>query len=190
MSIVSTLENLRHFFRLSGTTGSAHVEELLIKDGYFARAVGEVYFHRYFTRPEAINGVLQSMVDFYYNMSVGNYSVTCDVSLNLNANFSVVDSDGVPPLDNLQPFNVTREQAIGIAFRAGVPRSSFDYAGIVFENGESVKELGSGGRYVWAVSAFVGPSGDVESVARIAFIDPINGKVYAVVDWSTLRVGE
>jgi hypothetical protein len=172
-----------------GVSGVNRGDPVELAMEYLSSKVGGPYFTGYFSRPSAFQDADNStIVGFYYNVTVGSYSESHLVQLNLNSDYKVTDSYGIPPADNLQPYNVTMDEAVGIARAAGVPSENFEFARIIFESSESVKGLGVGGRYVWAVSALVGRSDDVWSVRRIAFIDPSSGKVYDVVDWNTFMV--
>jgi hypothetical protein len=98
-------------------------------------AVGEDYFNSFME----FKGVQytsflppRSVVAYNYHIQVGNYSTTCEIIFIFDLVNRLVYSRGVPPSDNLMPFNVAQEEAINIAQKQVTQRYIEVEAEIVF----------------------------------------------------------
>jgi len=186
-----------HVLDYSGSDGESYKvlqpveisEERLIDMGevakqYIISLYGEVYFDSYFHQPVlSRNGDVGYEVTYVYTVWTSNNLATdFYIVIGFDSQRGLVSSEGLPPLDNLQPFNVTREEAKRIALIAGLPSDNYGLAcELVFWGSDSENDTcGHDYRYVWSVCAWLDPPGVNPRSYLGAAIDPKSGFVYKV----------
>ncbi len=157
-----------------------------VAKGVIVSRVGEDYFNKYFSDPVASYdewaGNLTHYVSFTYHISVGNYSTSQPIYLYFDSNWRLTSgSEYIPVEGNLQPFNVTLEQAKEIAVKAGIPSEPYGLEANLFSfgliPGQPTKYQG---KYNWSVVTWIDPPGANPRRNMYAVIDPITGKLYAI----------
>jgi len=167
---------------LSGSTAplpEIQARELLVE------TVGEEYVMEYFE----LEGVhfndwepddWLTHVAYSYHIQVGDYTATREVDFHFDKMNRFFSCRGVPPADNLMPFNVSREEAINIAMGQVIQRYLEVEAEIWF-----VKRSSNDvplNRYVWHVIFYLtkksSPSGSLIEV----LIDLHSGEVIDVAE--------
>jgi len=157
-----------------------------VAKGVIVSRVGEDYFQRYFSDPTAGYdkwvGNETHGVTFTYHISVGNYSTSQVIYLYFDAKWRLTErSEYIPAEGNLQPFNVTEEQAKEIAVKAGIPPEPYGLEANIGNSGIYPNEPTEyQGKYVWFVRTWIDPPGANPRRNLYAVIDPITGKLYAV----------
>ena len=143
----------------------------------------------------------KSAVAYDYHVQVGNYSTTCEVIFMFDWVNRLVYSRGVPPSDNLMPFNVLRDESIMIAIETNFEKcynitqsdrvvrltQKFFEAGaeILFVE-RSVNDV-SVNRYVWHVIIYLTEKSALSGSLIEVLIDLHSGEVIDVgeVRWSS-----
>jgi hypothetical protein len=146
----------------------------------------------------------KSTVVYDYNIQVGNYSTTCETIFIFDSINRLVYSMGVPPSDNLMPFNVTQEEAIKRAKEeaVGLPPNYYLWfpgedpyakpgryleaeAKIGFVE-RSVNDVPIN-RYVWYVNVYLWPKSAISGILIEVLIDLHSGEVIDVAElrWSS-----
>jgi hypothetical protein len=143
-------------------------------------------------------------VKYDYHIQVGNYSTNYEVIFIFDLIRRLVFSTGVPPSDNLMPFNVTQEEAIKIAMEQafGFPPDYYLWipkedpyakpgrylepeAKIEFVE-HSVNNLPFN-RYVWFVNVYLTEKSAISGTVIVVLIDLHSSEVIDVAElrWST-----
>jgi len=151
-------------------------------------AVGEDYFNSFIElRGVQYTSFLppKSAVAYDYHIQVGNYSTTCEVIFMFDLVNRLLYSRGVPPSDNLMPFNITQEEAINIAQKQVTQRYIEVEAKIVFWE-HSVNDVLLN-RYVWFVNFYLTEKSAISGTLIGVLIDLHNGEVIYVAEigWSS-----
>jgi hypothetical protein len=91
-------------------------------------------------------------------------------------------SYGIPLESNLQPFNVTKEEAMRLAVEAGLPDGPYELeARILCMGGSDILPLrGYEDKYIWEVTSWNDPPWARTRTERHALVDPNTGQVYAI----------
>jgi len=151
---------------------------------YIISLYGEVYFDSYFHQPIlSKNSESGYGVSYVYTVWIGkNWGTDFEVILGFDSQRRLVSFEGLPPLDNLQPFNVTRDEAERIGLMAGLPSDNYGLeCKFVFWGADDENNTcGCEYRYVWSVNAWLDPSGANPRSYLGAVIDPRSGLVYKV----------
>ena len=139
-------------------------------------AVGEDYFNSFMKLKGVQSTTLRppksfTCVVYDYYLQVGNYSTTCEVSFFFDWINRFSRSMGVPPPDNLMPFNVLREEAISIAIETN------------FKKCFNITEVGN--RLVQLTQRYVEVEATILFVERSVNDVPVNRYVWHVVIYLT-----
>jgi hypothetical protein len=128
----------------------------------------------------------KSTVVYDYHIQVGNYSATCEAIFIFDWINRLVYSMGVPPSDNLMPFNVTQEEAINIAQKQVTQRYLEVEAQILFVE-RSVNDVPLN-RYVWQVIFYLTEKSAISGTLIEVLIDLHNGEVFDVarLAWTSM----
>jgi len=124
-------------------------------------------------------------VAYNYHIQVGDYTATRGVRFYFDKMNRLLSSSGVPPADNLMPFNVSREAAIDIALGQVTQRFLEVEAEIRFLK-SSVNDV-QVNRYIWHVSHYLtkksAPSGSLIEV----LVDLHSGEIIdvAAIGWTS-----
>lgn len=145
--------------------------------------VGVDYFNEYFHDPTmrvTTYDANTTMVNYKYRIGVGEYVVDRNVSFYFHPKY--VLSSGIPLESNLQPFNITKEEAIRLAVEAGLPDGPYELeAEIICRGGSDVSPLrGYEDKYIWEVVSWNDPPWARTRTERHALVDPNTGQVYAI----------
>jgi len=146
---------------------------------YIISEVGEDYFNTHFTFRDSITDYRIERgpyrVDFHYNISAGNYATTETVMIYLDSEGNVTETIGVPTERSLMPFKISREDAIRIAKKAGLPEAITGYDVAIHYYGGEIDA------YVWCVGlSFVPESVSYTVGGAGVAIDANSGKVYGI----------
>ncbi|MBN2334558.1 hypothetical protein JXL21_03290 [Candidatus Bathyarchaeota archaeon] len=153
---------------------------------FLVERLGEDYVETYFPKYSiGFNTEIENWlvgVTYYYSIEVGDYNASRGVYFYFDKSGRLFRHDCVPQLDNLQPFTVTKEEAVYTA-KSMVDESYVDMDAELgwvkqFINGTRVD------KYLWSIDFYHsekwGNSGDATRV----LIDPKNGKVLNVDRYS------
>ena len=153
-------------------------------------AVGEDYFNSFMEFKGVQYNLLEpeewlTRVKYDYHLQVGNYSTTWEVFFFFDWMSRFRRSMGVPPSDNLMPFNVTQEEAINIAQKQVTQRYLEVDAKIVFME-QSVNDVPLN-RYVWFVNVYLTEKPAISGTVILVLIDLHSGEVIDVAElrWSS-----
>jgi hypothetical protein len=117
---------------------------------------------------------------FFYDIQIGDYFQQLEISIYFDEDKEFTSGGRIPPVDNLQPFNVTQIQAIVYGVEAGLPIDAHTYeAGILYWK-ETWKEHTPIQRYVWVIHAWHEEPYTDGASATIAYVDPHTGHVYGL----------
>jgi DNA-binding transcriptional ArsR family regulator len=144
--------------------------------------VGIDYFNEYFHDPTmqvTSYDANTTKVVYRYRIGVGEYMVDRNVSFYFH--YNDVMSYGIPLESNLQPFNVTKEEAIRLAVEAGLPDGPYELEAEIFcMGGSDVYPLqGYEDKYIWEVTSWNDPPWARDRTERHALVDPSTGQVYS-----------
>jgi len=179
-------------------------------------AVGEDYFNSFIEFKGVHYNLLEpaewlmsyqlpvARVKYDYHLRIGNYSTNYEVIFIFDLINRLVFSTGVPPSDNLMPFNVTQEEAIKIAMEQAFGFPDDYYLWIPKEDPyakpgryleaeakiEFVKRSVNDvplNRYVWFVNVYLWPKSASSGIVIEVLIDLHSGEVIDVAElrWST-----
>jgi len=145
--------------------------------------VGVDYFKEYFHDPTTKATTYDAntiIVNYKYRIGVGEYVVDQNVSFYFHPKY--VLSYGIPLESNLQPFNVTKEEAMRLAVEAGLPDGPYELeARILCMGGSDILPLrGYEDKYIWEVTSWNDPPWARTRTERHALVDPNTGQVYAI----------
>jgi DNA-binding transcriptional ArsR family regulator len=146
--------------------------------------VGVDYFNRYFHDPTvetSLNNLPNvTRVVYKYRIDVDGYSVDRNVTFYFHQKY--VMSSGIPLESNLQPFNVTRKEAIRLAVEAGLPDGPYELEAEIHDMGGSdlYPLRGYEDKYIWEIMSWNDPPWARTRTERHALVDPSTGQVYAI----------
>jgi hypothetical protein len=149
-------------------------EQLLVDR--LGRAYFEAYFANYtvgFNAEERENWLVG--VTYYYRIQVGDYDVLRGVSFRFDTMGKLIDYDCVPSSDDLQPFTVTRLQAVETAKRL-VNESYVEMDAEILW----IKKMINGtmvDRYLWSVNFYHTGRWSRDGRATRVLIDPKGGVI-------------
>jgi hypothetical protein len=121
----------------------------------------------------------KSTVVYDYHIQVGNYSTTCEAIFIFDWMDRLRYSRGVPPSDNLMPFNVTQEEAINIAQKQVTQRHLEVEAEILFL--EYIHDVPLN-RYVWFVRVYLTEKSAISGTVIVVFIDLHSSEIIDVAE--------
>ena len=145
--------------------------------------VGIDYFNTYFHDPQVIPFTGGTQVIYKYKLSVGNYTTDSNVTLYIFPKY--VDQYGTPSQGNLQPFKVSKAEAIRLALDAGLPSSSYGIEASIQWTPDtdvviSSQNLPYADKYLWEVTSWSAPLWATSRTFKEALVDPITGSVYVI----------
>ena len=142
--------------------------------------VGVDYFNTYFHDPTVETDVNFTKVEYKYHIVVDGYTVDRDVTFYVYSNR--VFKYGLPVEGNLQPFNVSKEEAIQLALNVGLPSSNYPLeAEIHWDSNTDIRPLPPyADKYVWVVTSWSDPPWAWTRTERHALVDPNTGQVYVI----------
>jgi DNA-binding transcriptional ArsR family regulator len=122
-------------------------------------------------------------VTFEYHIQVSNYSATREIDFYFDRFNRFIRSTGVPPKDNLMPFNVTQQEAIKTALDR-VTRESVEIEAEIGYVKSSVNNV-SVNRYVWSVSVYHTKKNASSGSSTWVLIDLHSGEIIdiALISW-------
>lgn len=179
----------------TGVSSTAIRDPVEVAKSVIVSRVGEDYFRRYFSDPSAgydeWAGNETHTVTFTYRISVRNYTISQPIYLYFDANWRLTSGAGLIPAEgNLQPFNVSEEQAKMIAVKAGIPSEPYGLDAFIGNGGVVPgKPSEYQGKYVWYVSAWIDPPNSNPRRNLSAIIDPVTGRLYGVEQGGIASIG-
>ncbi|OGD58985.1 hypothetical protein A3K78_10785 [Candidatus Bathyarchaeota archaeon RBG_13_52_12] len=158
---------------------------------YLVERLGENYVETYLTNYsigfntwEVENWLVE--VTYDYTITVGDYIATRGVYFQFDTQGSLIRHDCVPPIDNLQPFTVTREAAVNTA-KGEVDKSYVELDAEIYW----VKQFNNGTRahkYLWSIDFYHSEKLSSTGDATRVLIDPKSGKVVNVDKYSWIAI--
>ena len=121
-------------------------------------------------------------VTYDYTITVGDYTATRGVYFQFDTHGSLIRHDCVPPIDNMQPFTVTREAAVNTA-KEVVGEKYVELDAEIYW----VKQFINGTRahkYLWSIDFYHSEKLSSSGEATRVLIDPKSGKVVNVEKYS------
>jgi len=141
--------------------------------------VGLDYFNKYFHDPTIYPDVNFTRVEYKYRIEVGEYTADERVTFYVYHNQPHVFKYGAPVEGNLQPFNVTKGEAVQLAVSSGLPPSDYPLeTKIYWDSNTDAGQLPSAAKYVWEIRSWSGPPWARNRNFVYALVDPVTGEVY------------
>lgn len=171
---------------LTDTSATEIVDPLDVAKGFIVSRVGEEYYEKYYSDPVVDyhpgHGNSTHYVSLTYHIAVGNYTGSYPIYLYFDPEWNLAAGAWyLPVADNLQPFNVTEEQAKEIAIEAGISVEPYGIESGIGNSGiHSDRPTAYQGKYVWRVGTWIDPPGSNPRRNIYAIIDPNTGELYAV----------
>ncbi len=167
--------------KLNSTLTALEKNPLVKASTMIIDAVGVDYFNKYFHDPTLNSPYISgndTSVKFKYRIDVGNYSIDQDVSFYFTKNY--VLAYGVPLKDNLQPFNVTAEDAKRYALEAGLVEGQWGTSVYIvsYPEYDIYPRAPYADKYVWHVTSYLDPPYARARQTVTAIVDPVTGEVY------------
>ena len=153
---------------------------------FLVERLGEDYVETYFPKYSiGFNTEIENWlvgVTYYYSIAVGDYNASRGVYFYFDTSGRLIRHDCVPQLDNLQPFTVTKEEAVDTA-KNMVDEGYVDMDAEIswvkqFINGTRLDE------YLWSINFYHSEKWSSSGDATRVLIDPKNGKVLNVDKYS------
>jgi hypothetical protein len=171
----------------SDISGTEMRDPLEVVKNFIVSKVGEEYYEKYYSDPVVEynpgQGNSTHFVSLIYHITVGNYTGSQPIYLYFDPDWNLVDgAEYLPVVGNLQPFNVTEEQAKEIAIKAGISIEPYGISANIFcyHGIHSDRPTAYQGKYVWRVGTWIDPPGSNPRRNMYAVIDPNTGELYAV----------
>lgn len=177
LNLENTIEELNKTLSILSTAPSMRAAEIIIE------RVGLEYFNAYYHDPVVtfsprLNDTI--VVTYLYDTEIGNNSQQHEVNFYFGNNWT--HYFGLPVEENLQPFNVTFDDAKELAIQGGLPVSQYPLDGrFIYEWIEDVYPAkGFGEKYLWYIESWDDPTWANPRKRHSAKIDPITGQVYSI----------
>lgn len=162
-------------------------DPLEVAKSFIVSRVGEEYYEKYYSDPVVDynpgHGNSTHFVSLTYHITVGNYTGSQPIYLYFDPDWNLVDgAEYLPVAGNLQPFNVTEEQAKEIAINAGISVEPYGISANIYcyHGIHSDDSIAYQGKYVWGVGTWIDPPGSNPRRNMYAVINPNTGELYAV----------
>ena len=158
----------------------------VIAETVLKEQVGEDYFNTYFTGPAVhynTNEIENWLVSIIYNyhVEVGSYQTLCEVHIQFDKAGRLLRTHGLPSPDNLQPFTITREQAVETA-KTVVTKSYVETDADIYW----VRHLPNGTKahlYLWSVNLYHTAKSNRSGTNTQVLVDPKTGEILGAEEY-------
>jgi DNA-binding transcriptional ArsR family regulator len=168
--------------RMNSTLTTLEKNSLVKASTMIIDRVGIDYFNTYFHGPTVTTNIYNlpnvTKVNYLYRIELEGYVVDRNVTFYFHPTY--VMQYGLPVEGNLQPFKITKDEAIRLALEAGLPDNKYGLEASIWRDGSTdILPLSpSADKYVWEITSWEDPTWARTRTFAFAQVDPITGEVY------------